>query len=397
MAGPLLLIYAAPLHLAISLILSMRHRPVFATRFSVFAALLAATVIYVSLNSGSTGELSSYVAAVEMGNACFLAALLLLLRDPVRDCRHEAQKEEAAQMPYWRRLWWALSLTYSHRGVGWNYQVAHLPLRPTHTRRNFIASRIARLALHGLLMDVVHSYMSLDPILSASRDTVAELRLQRPWLFVFDSGVWVLYFYTGYNIVYDALSLAAVASGCSEPNAWPVSFGRWTDAYTVRRFWGRVWHQMLRHSVSGLGKACARALRCAPGSWASSHVQLFAAFALSGAAHALGDCVLGIPGASIRFFVAQALAITLEDAVVAGGTRLGVVDTPAVRMCGFVWTAAWVSYSNAWLGLAGPQLEAGHAHGQVATVSFVRPVLRYAAAVTGVDILKLVEAFVKGP
>ena len=39
---------------------------------------------------------------------------------------------------------------------------------------------------------------------------------------------------------YLVLSMIAVACGFSEPWSWPDTFGTWSDAYTVRRFWGCV-------------------------------------------------------------------------------------------------------------------------------------------------------------
>jgi hypothetical protein len=56
-----------------------------------------------------------------------------------------------------------------------------------------------------------------------------------------------------------------VATGLSTPDLWPYAFGKWGDAYTIRRFWGygifflcsdievlidslhsRTWHQFMR-------------------------------------------------------------------------------------------------------------------------------------------------------
>ena len=43
--------------------------------------------------------------------------------------------------------------------------------------------------------------------------------------------------YCTLNIYYDAAALVAVALRFSEPWAWPVAFGKFREAYTVRRFW----------------------------------------------------------------------------------------------------------------------------------------------------------------
>lgn len=37
---------------------------------------------------------------------------------------------------------------------------------------------------------------------------------------------------------YYIIGAASVAFGISEPKVWVDPYGRWKDAYTVRRFWG---------------------------------------------------------------------------------------------------------------------------------------------------------------
>ena len=106
------------------------------------------------------------------------------------------------------------------------------------------------------------------------------------------------------------------------------------------------------------------------GSNASSYSQLYTAFFLSGVFHCFGDLAVGAPfGSSMPFFVANAAAITLEDAVIAVGRRLGVAGSasdPAdsaaderngkgkrkesppprwVRIVGYAWVCAWFSYA----------------------------------------------------
>ena len=40
-----------------------------------------------------------------------------------------------------------------------------------------------------------------------------------------------------FNILYNVLSLICVGTGMAKPEGWPDTFGDWSDAYTVRRFW----------------------------------------------------------------------------------------------------------------------------------------------------------------
>lgn len=49
-------------------------------------------------------------------------------------------------------------------------------------------------------------------------------------------------------------------------------------------------------------------------------------------------------GGSLFFFCAQPVAIQLEDMVIDAGKRLGVKSSPALKLVGFAWVAAWFLY-----------------------------------------------------
>ncbi len=98
------------------------------------------------------------------------------------------------------------------------------------------------------------------------------------------------------------------------------------------------------------GKLAIRALHIPRGTWLSSQVQVYTAFLLSALIHSTGDLMLGTQhfGRSFPFFIANALAITLEDAVVALGTSMGIGEsgpTQATRLLGYAWVMLWVRFS----------------------------------------------------
>jgi len=131
-----------------------------------------------------------------------------------------------------------------------------------------------------------------------------------------------------------------VATGCYEPKDCPPLFGPWRDAYTLRRLWGRTWQQIMRRFVAPIGKAIARGLGFEPGSTLSSFTQLYAAFIVSGLIHTLGDAMVGVQyfGSSMPFFVAQAVAITVEDAIIRLARRAGIVkSTSLTRTFGYIY------------------------------------------------------------
>jgi hypothetical protein len=73
-------------------------------------------------------------------------------------------------------------------------------------------------------------------------------------------------------------------------------------------------------------------LKFSPGSKASSYTQLYTAFFLSGLIH-----ILSFDVRPLCFYLAQAVAITLEDTVIAISRKHGWKDSLATRVLGYLW------------------------------------------------------------
>ena len=139
--------------------------------------------------------------------------------------------------------------------------------------------------------------------------------------------------------------------------------------------------------VSTIGKATARFLGFAPGTWLSSRTQLIIGFSVSGLAHVPGDAMVHPywTGSSYWFFLYNALAIIVEDLAIDAGKRVGLRDGWAVRMLGYVWTIGWFTYATPWF--EDWAMVAGLGSNRAFPGSAVRPALGYVAQVTGVDVL----------
>jgi hypothetical protein len=87
------------------------------------------------------------------------------------------------------------------------------------------------------------------------------------------------------------------------------------------------------------------------GTFASKYVQLFGGFLVSAAMHAFGAMAyhgeLRTCG-EFSFFMAQALAIMVEDHVIALGHSLGLRNHPVWRLLGFMWVVVWFGSNTAW-------------------------------------------------
>ncbi|KAL1684041.1 membrane bound O-acyl transferase family-domain-containing protein [Schizophyllum commune] len=267
------------------------------------------------------------------------------IADPLTDgLRHMNDKQKARDMPLLQRVWWAACLVASFRGVGWNkqhrlrhLQLPHLRQVPKgQSRGSYVVEHSLWLIVYCLISDLVALYEGSYPYGSTPESVLFQvLNCYACW-----TKLWV-----NFAIQYEALAVLCVASGVWAPQLWPPMFGSFWDAYTVRRTWGRVWHGILRRFVSSYGKWLARAAGATPGTKASSYIQLYAGFVVSGLLHEIGDRQLDrSPGKSMRFFILQALWITFEDGIIGLGKRLGIQESRATRALGglstFIWFAA---------------------------------------------------------
>ncbi|KAH9948646.1 membrane bound O-acyl transferase family-domain-containing protein [Amylocystis lapponica] len=323
----------------------------FPARLAVFAAFTCVTFRIVTMFTMSTGDATQdYPFGLAFVSALFNAFHLLLLSDPLKEFRHETDTVPPTDLPILRRVYWASSVVNNVRGVGWNYQVAHLPPPPTDTRRAFFIGRLYRIVWLYFVMDALQSFTLyiLNPMyLPEGGDALPLTAHGYIWLCVNIACRWPYVYYL-FLLQQSMLAVVHVALGLSEPRHWPDVCGSWLDSYTLRRYWGRTWHQLLRRQLSAVGKWSSRVLGFRPGSWQSSYTQLYIAFMLSGFLHMGGDAMLGkgTYGESFWFFFAQALAITFEDAVIGAAKRAGVrFPVPVERALGYIWTFAWGCYS----------------------------------------------------
>ncbi|KAH9949040.1 membrane bound O-acyl transferase family-domain-containing protein [Amylocystis lapponica] len=319
-------------------------------RLAAFAVFTYAT-FWAATTFTSTGDaVQDYSIGTTFMSVAFNTFHLLLLSDPLKEFRHETDTVPPIELPFLRRAYWASSVVNNARGVGWNYQVAHLPPPPTSTRRAFIISRLFRIVWLYLIADALQSFALhvLNPMyLPEGGDALPLTAHGIPWLCINVAFRWPFVYWV-FLLQQSVLAVVHVSLGLSEPRHWPDICGSWLDSYTVRRYWGRTWHQLLRRYVTAIGKWSCRVLGFRPGSWQSSYTQLYIAFTLSGLLHMGGDATLGkgTYGESFWFFFVQALAITFEDAVIGAAKMAGVrFPVPVERALGYVWTFAWGCYS----------------------------------------------------
>ncbi|KAJ5178136.1 uncharacterized protein N7500_000835 [Penicillium coprophilum] len=92
-----------------------------------------------------------------------------------------------------------------------------------------------------------------------------------------------------------ALSLLSVSLlRFDEPSEWPPIFGSLGQAWTIRRFWGKFWHQIVRRTYTNYGECISRKiLVLQPRSLPDKVLIIFVIFFLSGVSHAAVSWQLG--------------------------------------------------------------------------------------------------------
>lgn len=122
-----------------------------------------------------------------------------------------------------------------------------------------------------------------------------------------------------------------------------------------------------------------------PGTWLSARVQLLVGFAASGASHMPGDYMVHPYwlGASMPFFLWQAVGITIEDLVIKLASATGIKPSWFTYLLGYLWTwPIWFTFSvptfTEWM------LPAGMAHNNLFNFSVVGPAVDYLQASTGI-------------
>lgn len=112
-----------------------------------------------------------------------------------------------------------------------------VPPRPGPSRIQFCLRSLKKIALHLLLIDLAQTYSRLNPLFGLSGEDALSIGAQGILLRPVNVAAYMIPSYSVTNISYWILGIVFVTLHLSEPHQWPDVFGRWSDAYTVRRYW----------------------------------------------------------------------------------------------------------------------------------------------------------------
>lgn len=270
------------------------------------------------------------VANIIVSDLVLRSVDFMVLTDVQRILKHKSQQkdEDISTEPFPQRLKWGFRLVCSPRGVGWTHEPI---LPPTTTDRNqFLLKQTLRVVCCIVMSDMVAILVPYHAGMSKWSGAVL------------GAGLIGLSAYSSLGMAYGSLTIVVVGIGLWRPEECPWMYGDIRDAYTYRRFWGLVWHQVFRRPFTSPGCYLSKeVLKLPRRSYASSLIQLYTAFFLSALLH-LVMIYGGVKTWELDIFIvffAQAGLVALEMVIIALGRYLGVPEHPVWRYAGYIWVA----------------------------------------------------------
>ncbi|KAL3253389.1 hypothetical protein ABHI18_009532 [Aspergillus niger] len=256
---------------------------------------------------------------------------------------------------------WSLNLSFNYRRINTPWQIHALTtFNKTPTRTRFLLTSLLKLTISIAIIQLF-TLETTDPYLGRAVDKLPvrpdeillPFRYHVGWgkddlflrfLFTLSFGIVARAFIvTGYT----AAAVVAVALG-QEPSMWPPVGGGLLDAWSIRRFWGKTWHQTLRQLLCSNADFVSGSILRLPVRFQWCFRVIFA-FLVSGLVHTGMDVGFGVridESGALWFFALQILGVAGEmlaerllgpvSVFLSRGVRRGV---------GFVWVAVFMLWT----------------------------------------------------
>jgi len=227
----------------------------------------------------------------------------------------------------------ALEVCLTMRGIGWDFgRGVHIPRNSRPTRRvPYLRAAALSFLKNFMIVDFCDSLLKLIPgvgTVGGGSMFIPDLPAYARYLL--STGIHIIggtIIICGLEAGNDMTSLVAVGLFGQSPRSWPPLYDNPWGATSLHQFWGKGWHQLLRHTFLILGGY--------PGYWLAGKTgMVLGTFFASGVYHEIG---LQMSDHRVTlFFVLQGVGIILENAWkrLTGRRVSGVV--------GWVWTAFFV-------------------------------------------------------
>ncbi|KAJ5592818.1 hypothetical protein N7537_009722 [Penicillium hordei] len=326
---------------------------------------------------GSSGSPTWCQAITQLVIATLQATNLLLL-NPLFNS--DISRSAKSAQNFGSRLITAVRLLAQTRAVNTQWQVKNVPSHPKYylrrgmqvpSRGRFLLRQLAIVVWQCLVLDIVQT-VSLQQAKERGLHEPASLEIE--WVVPLEQwaeriathlSIWFVVNRLISDLAYRVLSILFVGIGLDSPADWPPAFGSMLDAFTLRNFWGKFWHQFMRQPFTSISNFIARdVLNLTRPSTLERYTNLFIVFLISAIFHVVVDILQSIPterSGSMPFYLAIAFGIMLEDGVQHIWKRVQTPDsmqeeakqpTDIVplwkRAAGMVWVMLWLGVTSTW-------------------------------------------------
>ncbi|KAL3449074.1 membrane bound O-acyl transferase family-domain-containing protein [Aspergillus insuetus] len=270
------------------------------------------------------------------------------------------------------KLRFALELPYNYRRINTPWENPRLrtsasasspqPQSQTKSKSTFLLHSLATLLIAGTIIHLltlnasdVHLQHALSK-LNTSKSVLLPLRdfdahnLLIQILFTLSFGL-----VTRAAIVggHTAAALVAVALGDDVVN-WPPIFESLGEAKSLRGFWGKSWHQVLRTPLTSNATFLAFLLSLPPRSVGAHWLRVIIAFTGSGIIHSLCDIGFGVPldkTGGLHFYTLQIFGFGVESVVSTVYKKVKKVygvgfGENVERVIGYIWVVGFMAWST---------------------------------------------------
>ena len=234
------------------------------TPHHTYRVVVFATIIYVTVQIFLTPEVTdpvllTYTVGCTIASEIICAPYLLFIEGSfpnhwrrVRDGVHGKAGTGGSDglpsnFPFMEKFWWMVDLAHSSRMIGWVQEPRNgIPPHPPPSRRTFIRKTFFKLVTNIIVSDLAKSVFAQSPALDSRlhdptdgpETYLAAVPLLRRVPYILS---YAIHLGTSMSALHNAAALVCVGLGQSSPTLWPDMWGRWEDAYTVRRLWGYVY------------------------------------------------------------------------------------------------------------------------------------------------------------
>ncbi|KAI0883682.1 membrane bound O-acyl transferase family-domain-containing protein [Annulohypoxylon maeteangense] len=213
---------------------------------------------------------------------------------------------------YLQKLKWAVRLTATPRGIGWDWQVKNVPPHPGANLPplQFVWGQVVEVVWRTALKAVAVYVIGVCKAVQLSTTS-----LVADWLLdttvAWCGAVWSWNTIGASNAAGAAIT---VMLGICEPWEWPPVFGSLGDAWSVRQVWSTSYHQLMRKPFQFPGLRLARFLCLKKGTFGSRYLQLYSTFYISCCIHRYQSYIVSRhENGEFAFFMLQPVIISVED------------------------------------------------------------------------------------